>query len=35
MRVPDLPEILIGFFLLAAVAWALYNWTHPDVHAPK
>lgn len=31
----DIPEILIAFLLFAAALWALYNWTHPDPHAPK
>jgi hypothetical protein len=35
MRTPDVPEILIGLGLLAGLFWALYNWTHPRVNAPK
>ena len=29
MRPPDIPEMLIGFLLLAGLAWAWYNHTHP------
>lgn len=32
MVLVDLPGILIVFLLAAGVAWAVYNWTHPDVH---
>ncbi len=35
MRAPDVPEMLIAFLLAAGLAWALYNWTHPDIHAPR
>jgi hypothetical protein len=31
----DVPEVLIGLGLLAALAWALYNWSHPHPNAPK
>jgi hypothetical protein len=31
----DFPEMLILFFLAAAGAWFVYNWTHPDVHSQK
>jgi hypothetical protein len=31
----DIPEMLILFLLAAAGAWAVYNWTHPEVHSPK
>jgi hypothetical protein len=29
MRTLDIPEILIALGLIGAVAWAVYNWTHP------
>jgi hypothetical protein len=35
MGTPDVPGILIGLGLLAGIVWALYNWTHPHVDAPK
>jgi len=25
----DVPEILIGLGIVACIAWAFYNWTHP------
>ena len=35
MGIPDVPEILIGLGLVAGLVWAVYNWTHPHVDAPK
>ena len=29
MGSPDIPEMLIVVLLVAALMWALYNWTHP------
>jgi hypothetical protein len=29
----DVPEVLICISLLGALAWAVYNWTHP--HHPE
>ena len=26
----DIPEMLIVLGILAGLAWALYNWTHPQ-----
>ena len=31
----DVPGVLILFLLAAGLAWALYNWTHPDVHSHR
>ena len=31
MRPLDIPEVLIGLSLLAAVAWGIYNYTHRNV----
>jgi len=31
----DIPEMLIVLLLGGALAWAIYNRTHPDAHAPK
>jgi ribose/xylose/arabinose/galactoside ABC-type transport system permease subunit len=31
----DIPAILIVFLLAAALAWWVYNWTHPGTHSPK
>jgi len=31
----DVPEVLIILGIIAGIAWAIYNWTHPDPHAPK
>ena len=31
----DVPEVLIILGMLAGIAWAIYNWTHPHPHAPK
>ena len=35
MRTLDVPEILIAIGILASIAWALYNWTHPHTGATK
>jgi hypothetical protein len=35
MGTPDFDEILIALLLAAAAVWAIYNWTHPNVHTPK
>jgi len=31
----DVPEVLIALLLVAALLWAVYNRTHPNVGAPK
>jgi hypothetical protein len=31
----DVPEVLIGLGLLAALAWAVYNWTHPQTDGAR
>ena len=31
----DIPAMLIVFLLALALAWGLYNWTHPGTHSPK
>jgi hypothetical protein len=31
----DVPEVLIGLGLLAALAWAVYNRLHPHTDAPR
>jgi len=31
----DIPVMVILFLLAAAGAWAVYNWTHPDVIPPS
>ena len=31
----DVPEILILASFLGALAWAIYNWTHPQPQRPK
>jgi hypothetical protein len=31
----DFSEMLILFLLVAAGAWLVYNWTHPDAPSPK
>jgi hypothetical protein len=35
MRPLDVPEMLIAALLAAAALWAVYNWTHRNVGAPK
>jgi hypothetical protein len=27
--ISDVPELLIALSLVGAIAWAIYNWTHP------
>ena len=27
--ISDIPELLIALGILGAIAWAIYNWTHP------
>ena len=34
MRPLDVPEILIVMGLIAALAWAIYNWKHRE-HTPR
>jgi hypothetical protein len=29
MSTLDIPEVLILLGIVAGVAWAIYNWTHP------
>ena len=31
----DVPEVLILLGLIAGFVWAVYNWTHPRLGAPK
>jgi hypothetical protein len=31
----DVPEILIMAGILAGLAWAVYNWTHPHASQDK
>lgn len=31
----DIPELLIGMSILALLAWAIYNRTHPDTGERK
>ena len=31
----DIPAILIVFLLAAALAWGVYNWTHPNLPSQK
>jgi hypothetical protein len=31
----DVPEVLIMAGVVAALMWAIYNWTHPHTNAPK
>jgi hypothetical protein len=31
----DIPAMLIVFLLAAALAWGVYNRTHPGTHAPN
>jgi hypothetical protein len=31
----DIPAMLIVFLLAAALAWGVYNWTHPSAHSSK
>jgi hypothetical protein len=31
MRPPDVPEVLIGLSLLAAIVWGIYNYAHRNV----
>ena len=31
----DVPEVLIAALLAAAALWAMYNWTHRKIDAPK
>ena len=31
----DAPEVLIALLLAGFIMWALYNWTHPNIGAPK
>ncbi len=31
----DIPEVLILVSLVAALAWAVYNWKHPDTRIRK
>jgi hypothetical protein len=31
----DIPELLIGMGILALLAWAVYNRTHPDTGGHK
>ena len=33
--ISDVPELLIALGLVGAVAWAIYNWTHPRVETRK
>jgi hypothetical protein len=31
----DIPAMLIVLLLAAALAWSVYNLTHPGTHSPK
>lgn len=31
----DVPEVLIALGIVASIAWAIYNWTHPHPNTPK
>jgi hypothetical protein len=31
----DVPEVLIILGIVAGIAWAIYNWTHPRPHSPE
>jgi hypothetical protein len=35
MRPLDVPEILIGFSVIAMLAWAVYNWLHRSLDQRK
>jgi len=35
MRSLDVPEVLIILGILAGLAWAVYNWTHPHASSHK
>jgi type IV secretory pathway TrbD component len=35
MGTADIPAMLIVLLLAAALAWGVYNWTHPGPHSPK
>lgn len=30
----DIPGVLIILGILGGIAWAIYNWTHPNAHTP-
>jgi len=33
--ISDIPELLIALGIVGALAWAVYNWTHPQPEAHK
>jgi hypothetical protein len=35
MRPLDVPEMLIGFSVIAMVVWAVYNWRHRSLGQRK
>ncbi len=35
IRLPDVPEILIGLGLIAIVGWGVYDWAQRHRTAPK
>jgi hypothetical protein len=35
MSTLDIPEVLILLGIVAGIAWAIYNWTHPHYGKPN